>query len=66
MDRRRPTSTRSESARADVPIPDELIAKATASDRKRARPFPPLFFKNKRRASLEWLYRGVAIDRDAL
>ena len=38
-----------ESARADVPIPDELIAKATTSGRKRARPFPPLFFKNKRR-----------------
>lgn len=38
-----------ESARADVPIPDELIAKATTSGRKRSRPFPPLFFKNKRK-----------------
>lgn len=37
-----------ESARADVPIPDELIAKATTSGRKRPRPLP-LFFKGKRR-----------------
>ena len=37
-----------ESARADVPIPDELIAKATTGGPKRQRPFPQLFFKGRR------------------
>ncbi len=37
-----------DSARADVPIPDELIAKAPTGGPKRQRPCPPLFFKGRR------------------
>ncbi len=39
-----------ESARADVPLPDEAIANATTRPRERRRGgFPPLFFKGKQR-----------------